>query len=156
MFFVIVALTLFLDQVSKAIVQMLMYHGESIPVIPHIFNITYILNPGAAFGLLAHQTTLFVTVTLLLVMGVALGYRKLPLERPRLRYGLGLVIGGALGNLVDRLRYGSVVDFLDFRVWPIFNLADTAIFMGACLLIWDMFKEQKPKEEQAAEREKVN
>lgn len=143
----IILATFLVDQVSKAAVQMLMYLGESIPVAPPVFYLTYIMNPGAAFGLLAHQTSLFVTVTVLLVAGVLLGYRKLPPGRNLLRYGLGLVLGGALGNLADRLRFGRVVDFLDFRVWPIFNLADTAIVIGACLLVWELLKdiEKKPK-----------
>ena len=147
MFFLIILATFLVDQSSKAAVQMLMYLGESIPVVPPVFYLTYIMNPGAAFGLLAHQTSLFVTVTVLLVAGVLLGYRKLPPGRNLLRYGLGLVLGGALGNLADRLRYGRVVDFLDFRVWPVFNLADMAIVIGACFLVWELLKdiEKKPK-----------
>jgi len=147
MFFMIILATFLVDQSSKAAVQMLMYLGESIPVAPPVFYLTYIMNPGAAFGLLAHQTSLFVTVTVLLVAGVLLGYRKLPPGRNLLRHGLGLVLGGALGNLADRLRYGRVVDFLDFRVWPVFNLADTAIVIGACFLVWELLKdiEKKPK-----------
>lgn len=137
MFFLILA-TLVIDQAAKTAVQTLMYLGESIPVLPPVFYLTYIMNPGAAFGLLANQKTLFVTVTVLLAAGVLLGYRKLPPDRFLLRYGLGLVLGGALGNLVDRLRFGRVVDFLDFRVWPVFNLADTAIVIGACLLVWEL------------------
>lgn len=147
MFFFIVAATFLVDQLSKAAVQMLMYQGESIPVAPPVFYLTFIMNPGAAFGLLAYQTTLFVTVTVLLVAGVLLGYKKIPTGRPLLRYGLGLVVGGALGNLVDRLRYGRVVDFLDFRVWPVFNLADTAIVIGACFLVWELLKDTGKKTE---------
>lgn len=147
MFFLIILAAFLVDQSSKAAVQILMYLGESIPVAPPVFYLTYIMNPGAAFGLLAYQTSLFVTVTVLLVAGVLLGYRKLPPGRNLLRYGLGLVLGGALGNLADRLRYGQVVDFLDFRVWPVFNLADTAIVIGACFLVWELLKdiEKKPK-----------
>ena len=79
-------------------------------------------------------------------MGVLAVYRKIPSGKTVLRSGLGLVLGGALGNLMDRLRYGGVVDFLDFRVWPVFNLADTAIFIGACLLVWELLKDgSKPK-----------
>jgi signal peptidase II len=65
----------------------------------------------------------------------------LPPGRTALKSGLALVLGGALGNLADRLRHGGVVDFLDFRVWPVFNLADTAIFIGACLLAWELLKD---------------
>ncbi|OPY57200.1 MAG: Lipoprotein signal peptidase [Pelotomaculum sp. PtaU1.Bin035] len=149
MFVFIIFGTLLLDQASKAVVQMLMYHGESIPVAPPVFYLTYILNPGAAFGILAHRTPIFITVTILLAAGVLLGYKKLPPERRLLRYGLGLVVGGALGNLADRLRCGFVVDFLDFRVWPVFNLADIAIVTGACFLVWELLKnnDKKPEKE---------
>ncbi len=141
MFFFVIATTFLADQASKVAVQMLMYQGESIPVVPPVFYLTYIMNPGAAFGLLAHRTTLFITVTVLLVAGALLVYKKISPGKPLLRYGLGLVVGGALGNMVDRLRYGRVVDFLDFRVWPVFNLADVAIFIGACFLIWELLKD---------------
>jgi len=140
MFFLILTVTLILDQVSKTLVKILMHYGESIPVVPPVFYLTYTLNPGAAFGLLAYRTPLFIAVTVLLTAGVLLGYKRLPRERRLLHYGLGLILGGALGNLADRLRYGFVVDFLDFRVWPVFNLADTAIVAGACLLIWELLK----------------
>jgi signal peptidase II len=83
---------------------------------------------------------LFISVTLLLVAGVLLAYKRLAAGRVLVKTGLGLVIGGALGNLVDRLRYGMVVDFLDFRVWPVFNLADSAIVAGAFLLAWEILK----------------
>lgn len=147
MLFLILFITLLLDQGSKAMVQMMMYHGESIPVMPPVLYLTYILNPGAAFGLLAYQTPLFITVTVLLTLGVLLSYKKLPRERYLLRCGLALILGGALGNLADRLRYGFVVDFIDFRVFPVFNLADTAIVAGACLLVWDLLKseDKEPK-----------
>lgn len=138
--FLILLITVLLDQGSKAMVQMMMYHGESIAVLPPFFYLTYILNPGAAFGLLAYQTPLFVTVAVLLALGVLLGYKRLPRERYTLRCGLSLILGGALGNLADRLRHGFVVDFIDFRVFPVFNLADTAIVAGACFLVWELIK----------------
>lgn len=149
MFFLIIAGTFIIDQASKAVVQALMGQGESIAVAPPFFYFTYIQNPGAAFGLLAYQTTLFVTITVLLVAGVLLGYRKISPGRRTLQYGLGLIVGGALGNMVDRLRFGKVVDFLDFRVWPVFNLADTAIVIGAFLLVLVLMKDtgKKPKRE---------
>lgn len=138
--------TFLLDQVSKAAVQLWMYQGESIPVAPHFFHLTYILNPGAAFGLMAYQTPLLVTVTVIMLAGVIVGYRRIRGGSPLLRYGLSLIVGGALGNLADRLRYGQVVDFLDFRVWPVFNLADTAIVIGACLLVLELVKDRPKKE----------
>ncbi len=147
MFFAVILATFLIDQVSKAAVQSLMFLGESIPVAPPFFHLTYIMNPGAAFGLLAYQTPLFIAVGVLLVIGVLAVYRKIPAEKALVRYGLGLVLGGALGNLADRLRYGRVVDFLDFRVWPVFNLADAAIFIGACLLVWELLKDGSWKSE---------
>ncbi len=141
MFFPIILAVLLVDQGTKTAVQMLMYKGESIPVLPPVFYLTYIMNPGAAFGILPNQNVLFITTGLLLVIGALAIYRKLPPAKKILRIGLGLVLGGALGNLVDRLRFGKVVDFLDFRVWPVFNLADTAIFIGVCLLAWELLKE---------------
>jgi signal peptidase II len=137
MFFFIITAVLLIDQGSKAAVQMLMYLGESIPVLPPVFYLTYIMNPGAAFGILPNQKVLFITTGILLIVAVLVGYRKIPPEKKLLRFSLGLVLGGALGNLLDRLRFGRVVDFLDFRVWPVFNLADTAIFIGVCLLAWN-------------------
>ncbi|MDD3653515.1 MAG: signal peptidase II [Desulfotomaculaceae bacterium] len=147
----IILVTLLLDQGSKAIVQMMMYHGESIPVLPPVFYLTYIHNPGAAFGLLAYQTPLFIAVAVLLTMGVLLGYQKLSRERYLLRCGLLLILGGTLGNLTDRLRHGYVVDFIDFRVFPVFNLADTAIVAGACLLVWELFKNEDKQQKKESE-----
>ncbi|NPV72749.1 MAG: signal peptidase II [Pelotomaculum sp.] len=140
-FFIIIAVVLLVDQATKAAVQMLMCQGESIPVVPPAFYLTYIMNPGAAFGLLPHKKMLFVTVTVIIIAGVLVGYFKIRPRKPVLDYGLGLVAGGALGNLADRLRYGLVVDFLDFRIWPVFNLADTAIVTGAFLLAWALLND---------------
>lgn len=141
MFFSIIIAVLLIDQGSKAAVQILMQRGESIAVAPPVFYLTYIVNPGAAFGILPNQRLLFIITGLLLAIGILVGYRMLPPGRTALKSGLAMVLGGALGNLADRLRYGGVVDFLDFRVWPVFNLADTAIFIGACLLAWELLKD---------------
>lgn len=145
MFFFVIAATFIADQVSKAAVQMFMCQGESIPVAPPVFYITYIMNPGAAFGLLAYRTPFFIAIGILLVAGVLIGYKKIPAGNNLVRYGLALLLGGALGNLADRLRYGRVVDFLDFRVWPVFNLADMAIVAGVCFLVWELVKDSGNK-----------
>ncbi len=134
MFFVISLGVFILDQVTKMLIMATMFLGQSIPVIENIFHITYIHNPGAAFGLLAHRTSFFIAVSLLSVAGAVIYHWKSGVRRGMLPGSLGLITGGALGNLVDRIRFGEVVDFFDFRIWPIFNVADTAIVLGAVLL----------------------
>ena len=122
------------DQATKFWIQSRMSYGESVPVISDVFHITYILNPGAAFGILENKTWFFVIVALLLIAGVTYIYPRLPADRPFLKLGAGLLTGGAVGNLIDRVRIGYVVDFFDFRIWPIFNVADICIVCGvACL-----------------------
>ncbi len=133
-----------LDQTTKALVQRGLTLHESIPIIPDLFNLTYIRNPGAAFGLFASQPPWFRTVFFLTVSLVALGllatiYWSAPTGSRLLRFGSLLVMGGAAGNLVDRVRYGQVVDFLDFYLgsyhWPAFNVADSCITVGVGLLL---------------------
>lgn len=129
------ALLLFLaDYLTKHWIRHSMRPGQSIRIIPHVFHITYVENRGAAFSILPNATWLFVLISVV-VVAVIVVYRK------RLNDGwgqvaLGLILGGAVGNLLDRLRFGMVTDFLDFRVWPVFNLADSGIVVGAALLFW--------------------
>src|SRR5665647_2101430 len=99
MFFSIIMIVLLIDQGSKASVQMLLQRGESIAVAPPVFYLTYIVNPGAAFGILPNQILLFIITGLLLAIGILVGYRMLPPGRKALKSGLALVLGGALGNL---------------------------------------------------------
>ena len=137
----------FIDQLVKHFVLISMYFGESIPVIPGVFHITFVLNPGAAFGMLEHQRWIFVAVAILVVALVLLFYRRLQQESLITRMGTGLLLGGAIGNLVDRIQSGLVVDFLDFRVWPVFNIADIAICGGAAMIILDMWQRRNEDEE---------
>ena len=115
-YFLIAGSVLLLDQFVKSVIQQKMQEGLSIPVLPGIFHITYILNPGAAFGLFEEQQWLFILVAVLLVLGVAVLFRQLLQQPPVMRFGAALLVGGALGNLMDRIRLGKVVDFLDFRM----------------------------------------
>lgn len=135
MFALIAIATFILDQYSKFLIMANMSRGQSIPVIENIFHITYIHNPGAAFGLLANKTSFFVAVSLLVVAGAVIFYWKTRPMGKTMSLALGLVVGGSLGNLADRIRFGEVVDFFDFRVWPVFNVADSAIVVGAGLLV---------------------
>lgn len=133
-------LVFIIDQLVKHLVVSTMHLGQSLPVIKGIFNITYVLNPGAAFGMLEHQRWFFIVVALAAVLlGVAF-YKKLQQESFLMRSGAGLLLGGAVGNLADRIQSGLVVDFLDFRIWPVFNIADIAICAGAGILIFDIWQ----------------
>jgi signal peptidase II len=140
-----------LDQISKFTVQRTLRMGQIIPVAPPFFNLTYVLNPGAAFGLLsgapaAIRTPFFTAISILAVL-LIIYYRS---RHPRMlllpSVGLACILGGALGNLTDRLRLGMVVDFLDFYYggyhWPAFNLADAAITVGVTLMVLEILTER--------------
>lgn len=126
---------IFLDQISKYWVRQYMSPAESIPVIKNVFHITYVENTGIAFGLFPGANFVFVTLSALIVVGIILWGKKGLVKLGKERLYLGLILGGAVGNLVDRLRFGFVVDFLDFRVWPVFNLADASVCIGGVMLV---------------------
>ena len=135
-----------IDQLVKHLVVSTMHLGQSFPVIKGIFHITYVLNPGAAFGMLEHQRWFFIVVALAAVLLGVFFYRKLQQESILMRSGAGLLLGGDVGNLADRIQSGLVVDFLDFRVWPVFNIADIAICAGAGILIYDIWQRRNEDE----------
>jgi signal peptidase II len=136
-----------LDQITKAAILRSLQLGDSIPVLAGCFNIVFVLNPGAAFGFLAtlgpgFRNPFFILISLAAVILIFV-YRQRYLRENRLAsVALALIMGGALGNLIDRLRYGMVVDFLDFYLgeyhWPAFNVADSAISVGVCLMLLEM------------------
>ena len=139
-------IVLVLDQLVKAWVQSAMHPGMSIPVIPAFFHITFILNPGAAFGILANQRLFFIGIGAAMLLGAGCFYSRLKQQDSWIRYGAALLLGGAVGNLLDRIRYGVVVDFLDFRVWPVFNIADIAIVFGVGCIVYALLFRMKEKD----------
>lgn len=144
------------DQASKFYIQHNMHIGESIPVIEGIFHITYIENPYTAFGLFKYQTIFFVIAVSISVILIILIYKKIIFKKDPFMYiPLTLVLGGAVGNLIDRVRIdGRVIDFIDFRIWPIFNFADSAIVCGMLvLLIHVLFRAPEKEEEGEWEEE---
>ncbi|OGW75452.1 MAG: signal peptidase II [Omnitrophica bacterium RBG_13_46_9] len=126
---------LVLDQLSKFFVLRNLNPNNSIEVIRNFFYLTLVYNTGAAFGILKDKTFVFVAISLLAVIFIVFYINKRKKGAFPADLGLGLILGGALGNLVDRLRFGYVVDFLDFKIWPVFNIADSAITTGVFLLI---------------------
>lgn len=145
----IVALVAALDQLTKWLVVSRMELYETIPVIPGLLNLTHIRNSGVAFGMFAtaefaYKPLVMSTLALLALAGVGLYATQLPAAHRWARGGLALILGGALGNLVDRARQGYVVDFVDaywqgWHFWA-FNVADAAISVGVGLLIIDLFR----------------
>ena len=127
------------DQVSKVLIVNRLPAGETIPLVPHIFHLTAVRNTGIAFGLF-QQHPAFLTALIGFCV-VLLCFFSLRLSRAHLleKAAYGLILGGAVGNLIDRVRFGWVIDFLDFRVWPVFNLADSGITVGVILFAWKIF-----------------
>lgn len=125
-----------LDQFFKAKIVSQMVPGESIPVIENFFHITYVLNPGAAFGILPNQRIFFLITGAILLILAAYFYPKLKKSEKILRLGSITLVSGATANLIDRARTGQVIDFLDFRAWPVFNIADVAIVCGMFVMVY--------------------
>lgn len=133
-----------MDRILKMLVQGYFVPGESIAIIPKGFYLTYVLNPGAAFGLMAGHTWIFI-ITACLVIGAILYIQRNWAPRGIfIRLALGMIGGGALGNLFDRVTLGKVVDYLDFRVWPyIFNFADAMIVMGTAIMAVILLRKER-------------
>lgn len=138
MIIIIIAFLVAVDQLSKNLIQRNMNLNDSIPVVREIFHITYVQNYGAAFGILKHRTGFFVIIGILIITLILLYLSRMSENRRILKAALILQVGGAIGNLIDRVRYGYVIDFLDFRIWPVFNIADMTIVVGVGLLIYEI------------------
>ena len=158
---VVALLTLAIDQVSKSLVVTRLELGQSMDLaswLAPIFQLTYVTNTGVVFGLLRGLGNLFSVVPLAVILVVLLYYRRLPPGHVLVRICLGLLLGGAIGNLVDRLLRGSVVDFIDVNFWPLrdfplYNLADASIVTGVGILALTILLE--PREEPQPEEGKT-
>ena len=153
------ALSIPLDQLTKEWILRSLTYSDEIPVITGFFHITHVRNPGAAFGILATSPEpvrifFFIGVTLVAIALIFSFYRKLAPGDRFSALSLGLILGGAIGNLIDRLRHGEVVDFLHFRLWggyswPDFNLADSFIVVGVILLVIELLATEGESREEA-------
>ena len=128
------------DQAVKYILISTIGIGNSLDVIPKIFSFSIITNEGITFGLFQGNNILFAFVTLIIIGVILFFYHSIP-KASVSQVGIGCILGGALGNLTDRIFRGAVVDFINVHVWPIFNLADCAISIGVVLLIYQFSKE---------------
>ena len=144
--FAVAGLIVLLDQVSKRFIEQWLLLGDSwapIEELSHLFQITYTTNSGAAFGLFQNGGTLFAIIAIAVSVFIVFYNRSLPTGNMLLRTALGLQLGGALGNLIDRLSQGRVTDFLDFGPWPIFNVADMAVVTGVILMAFVLLREDR-------------
>ncbi|MFH2065328.1 MAG: signal peptidase II [Pseudomonadota bacterium] len=153
---VIAAIVTGLDQTSKYIVQKNLDLYHSVPVIPGFFNLTHILNPGGAFGFFANQSPevrsfVFIFVSFLALAFILYFYKNTPDTHKMLASAFALIFGGAVGNMIDRIRFGTVVDFLDVYIrnmhWPAFNIADSAISIGMAIFIYHILAKKMPMDD---------
>lgn len=149
----IVGIIVFLDQVSKMIILRYVRLFHEISVIEGFFSIVHVRNPGGAFGFMSDYSSevrsiLFLAVSSLASLAIAFFYMKIPVAFSWLSTALLLILGGAIGNLIDRFRFGEVVDFLDFYVgthhWPAFNVADSSITIGMIILLYHLLLNKIP------------
>lgn len=143
-FFTVAVVLVILDQISKSLVLAKMPLYKTIPVIKGFFSLTHVHNPGGAFGFLAQNGSpwrhwMFLGAAIMALGLILYFHHQTPRSHPYLALGLSLIFGGAIGNLIDRVRFGEVVDFLDFYVanhhWPTFNVADSAVTVGVGIFI---------------------
>jgi signal peptidase II len=151
---VVAGLIVLFDQITKALILQSVALNQSFSIIPGFFDITHIHNPGGAFGLMANLGAGMRTILFLFISSLAVGlifffYHKTPATHPLLATAFALILGGAIGNLIDRVRFGIVVDFLDFYIgklhWPAFNIADSAITIGICIFIYHIVFKKMPQ-----------
>jgi len=165
-----IAVVVILDQMSKYIIKSTMYLYESIEFLGDFFKITYIENPGMAFGIQMGNKFWFTFLSIAAAAVVLIYLIRLPNEKFLFRFALALIMGGAIGNLIDRLLVGRVVDFLDVEFfdislpafeflfinfpgyaltrWPVFNLADSAVTCGMILIAWQILSQKAPLNEE--------
>ena len=133
------------DQLTKYFVAARMTPGESVPVIKNFFNITYVLNPGAAFGILPNQRIFFVVAGVLLLVCAIFFYGRIKKSERVLKFGVINLLSGATANLIDRIQSGLVTDFLHFGSWPVFNIADVAIVVGMFVTVYALLLNSEEK-----------
>ena len=141
-----------LDQITKAAIVAKFFIHESYTIVAGFLNLVYVMNPGAAFGFLANASStfryfFFTGITIAVILLIIYYVMKSKPQNMLMVISLTLIFAGAVGNLIDRIRFGAVVDFLDVYIgtahWPAFNVADSAISVGAVLMIWGMIMKRE-------------
>lgn len=129
-----------IDQLSKFFVRTNFQLNQSTPIINNIFHLTYINNTGAGFGILKAQALILIFISIAVIGIISYSFDKIKNNETLLQILAGFVLGGTIGNLIDRLAYGHVIDFLDLQIWPIFNFADSFVTIGVIGLIIYLWK----------------
>ena len=141
----IAVLAIVADQASKAyVVDSLVLHESWVPVdaLESVFRFTHVHNTGAAFGMFPEGGAIFLIIAMIVSVVIVFYHQQMPADAWLMRLALGLQLGGALGNVIDRVRLGYVVDFFDVSFWPVFNVADSCIVVGVTLLAFEMLREE--------------
>ncbi len=136
-----------LDQLTKLLIASLMELGETIPLLEGVLHITYVRNPGAAFGMLAEDRWVFLLVSTVTILAIGIYLFVTKSKNPFFITALAMILSGGVGNMIDRLAFGEVVDFIDFRLinFAVFNGADSFVCVGAALLFLSILFEKKPE-----------
>ena len=138
--FSIAIIIILIDQITKFLIKTSFQLKESLLIIKNFFHLTYIHNFGAGFGILQQQHLILIFISLI-VVGVIFYYLdKIGEKEKLLQILVGFILGGTIGNVTDRIAYGFVIDFLDFRIWPIFNVADSFVTVGVIGLVIYLYK----------------
>lgn len=137
-FFLLSCLVILIDQITKYIVRERIAFGVSVPLINNILYLTHTTNKGASFSLFTNYSFFLTILTTAVLICIIIFYKKIP---HNYRLAFALIAGGAAGNLIDRIFLGTVTDFIDIRIWPVFNLADAAITLAAIFLVIIAWKE---------------
>lgn len=146
----IAVLVVIIDQLSKFLIKLYYEPGQTVPLIKNFLHLTYVRNPGAAFGLFPGSQTILLIITVIVFAFIIFFQIEIGKDDIFIRIVLGLFLGGTLGNFIDRIQNGLVVDFIDFRFWPVFNFADASIVIGLFLLALYLLNIIKPAKEKDA------
>ena len=129
-----------LDQTTKFLIKNALQLNQTLPIISNVFHLTYINNTGAGFGILKAQALILIFISVAVIGIILYNFDKIKNNETLLQILVGFVLGGTIGNLIDRLAYGHIIDFLDFRIWPIFNFADSFVTIGVVGLVIYLWK----------------
>lgn len=139
-FFLLALLIVLIDQITKYFVRNAIPLGASYSLIKNIIYLSHATNTGASFSLFQNYSFLLGVIAVFVVLAILLFYKKIPVNY---RLAFSFLLGGTLGNLIDRIRFGTVTDFINLQIWPIFNVADASITLAAILLFVIVWKEDK-------------